>query len=419
MKSFYNHDIVNLSLLPGVPNDSFSEAWSISSNGGVIVGTAGQRRDPGTNILAGSFHGFIERRFSLWWVRDVVDFDNASATSAVGCNDHQDVVGFFRDNLDQLHGFVRLNGQTASAFNVGADFPDVLLDPGIHNAVLGINNNRWVVGVYREGNGKDFGFVAEAKNPANFLPIDMTKFVAATRGVTRTRVNGINSNGDIVGCFVDDTKSHGFTAKVELRNKKFEFVTNPAELIPIFVDGVLSTDVVASGINDSGIIVGNDNFANDKLTPTKGFMLDNGAFAKIDVPTDPTDPALTLHKTLVNGIDSHGTVVGAYRTNQGNLLPTRHAYFGFFADAVVPFPILVKTLGGIFPSAPPPTPVAVPFPLWPIPISRTFETSQNAVLGLVINELASSVTEMESRQRLRKAALELVLHEVRKLMQEG
>src|SRR2546421_12276977 len=88
------------------PMDYFSEAWSINPQGSMIVGTIGKVKDKAFSKEAGVFHGFTRHATFGGAVIERFDYANADATSAVGCNDKQDIVGFFRNSLGELHGYV-------------------------------------------------------------------------------------------------------------------------------------------------------------------------------------------------------------------------------------------------------------------------------------------------------------------------
>jgi len=408
--------------------DFFSEAWSINSNGDMIVGTIGETvRNPNNltpppSLEGGEFHGFT-RRSVLGLVADIkrIDFPNADsngATSVVGCNDHYDVVGFYRNRQNELHGFVWLNGGAPSTFDIpGAAFPQVVAgDSVIHNGVFGINNQRIVVGSYRDARAqRQFGFAAPADDPARFRRIDIPRGPGQP-AIDGTRVNGINSQGDIVGSYQVGT-SKPFKWKVD---SALQLVGTPLLLNHPW------TDVTASAINNKAEIVGNDNASNAPSLNATGFRWTPGAtdvypnppstnFAEIYVPS-----TLVPRKTFVNGIDFGGTVVGAYRVNVGNRNgPNRRAFFGFFADAIAPgipwIPWIIKWIGGTVPVAPPPIPSPFPpYPWWPF--LETSLESQNALIGLLMNEMISSITDKESRHRLRAEVLDMVLREVRKLI---
>lgn len=86
----------------------FSEVFSISPNGNLMVGTLGASPNP-NNILGGSFHGFSAVRNSgpgPWATLFNERRYPGAATSAVGTNDYGDIVGFYRDDLQNTHGFV-------------------------------------------------------------------------------------------------------------------------------------------------------------------------------------------------------------------------------------------------------------------------------------------------------------------------
>jgi uncharacterized membrane protein len=116
-------------------------------------------------------------------------------------------------------------------------------------------------------------------------------------GASSTVPSGINSEGDIVGYYLNATGTHGFLLKKGVFNT-------------IDVPGASFT--VASGINAQGDIVGS--YANATSGASDhGFLLRKGAFTTIDAPLPDTSmPGDTIIYTAVLGIDSRGDIVGIY-----------------------------------------------------------------------------------------------------------
>lgn len=123
-------------------------------------------------------------------------------------------------------------------------------------------------------------------------PTDITAQLTFTTidvpGAGYTGVFGINSAGDMVGNYGQDTNgdSHGFLYS----NGTFTYFDYPGQ-----------TFTVPGGINDSGLIVG---YAG--RNPVIGFLYDGAAFTKIKHGRDSATPAL--------GLNNAGEVVGGTGT---------------------------------------------------------------------------------------------------------
>jgi hypothetical protein len=169
-------------------------------------------------------------------------------------------------------------------------------------------------------------------------------------------------------------------------------------------------DVVALGINALNEIVGHSNAANDPVNPAWAFLRTNKGSINLFNPSDGSPP-----KTLAAGISNQGIVVGARRAFISELKDVRRrAIIGAFADVqVLPPPLIPVDLWTVL------------WPRWPFPfppVWNAFSGGQNppheghdAMVGLLMNELISSMTDEESRRRLRAEVLDMVLKEVRKL----
>jgi hypothetical protein len=264
-------------------------------------------------LVAGVFHGFSRRAVFRGVKLRRIDYPTAEATSAVGCNDLHDIVGFFRNSNKELHGFVWLNGATPSQpFDLEGG--SALIADNDVVGVSGINNNRLVVGAYQNMQGRKLGFVARGDDTVRpvreFIPIDMQQEVPSGVQVQLTRLNGINSQGEIVGSYNDATGSHAFKWKVRVNPDNSLSMEGSPEFLQVNM-----FDVTASGISDNSIIVGNDNVQSRTDLDTNSFELKPS-------PTNPTNASDTItpvevmsalkpRRTFANSINSGGTIVGA------------------------------------------------------------------------------------------------------------
>lgn len=142
---------------------------------------------------------------------------------------------------------------------------------------IGINNHNAVVGTYSLGTTGSHGFLWQN---GNFTTIDFP-------GAMITVANAINDNGDIVGSYqIVQNQVHGFLR----HNGVYSSIDFPGQ----------SSGTAATGINNSGTIVGN--YGN-----SQGFVLANGAYKTLDAPQlnsgEPIDTELT-------GISNLGWITG-------------------------------------------------------------------------------------------------------------
>jgi hypothetical protein len=354
-----------------IPGTSFAEAWSINPQGGAIVGTFGLRPpDPANQPppFTGNFHGFFKAASrapggQLDEFPDVelfgsYDFSSypGGATSARGINDDRDVVGFYRDEKRgrEIHGYVWQMGEPRprnfdfSPTRLEQDFPDAdgkvppITDPKVlHNGVLGINNEKLVVGVYRpKGFNQDVGLIAHIGDPDVFVSVDMgTPDALDLREVYRrlgldstinTTVRAINSEREIVGTYTDISGTHGYKWKMDMQHvfdgsrffdgRPTSIDISPFPLGPRLFFGHSTT---VHGINDLGVIVGSyslDGMIDHGFVwrPEEDGTYAPGAHVTIDI--------VGATNTAVSSISNNGVFVGYYG---GMNIGGRHAFAGY------------------------------------------------------------------------------------------
>ena len=124
-------------------------------------------------------------------------------------------------------------------------------------------------------------------------------------GATFTTIDGINSQGDIVGRYIDAANARrGFQLD---KHGMYESLDYPA---------AVSSSAV--GINNLGDVVGE--FSDGSRN--HGFMLRNGAFSAIDF----TDGVTEAHSTFAFGVSPSGAVVGEYKMSFKPLGDPGHAF---------------------------------------------------------------------------------------------
>jgi uncharacterized repeat protein (TIGR01451 family) len=193
-----------------------------------------------------------------------LDFPGAVNTVARGLNDSGRVVGYYEDTGFITHGF-EWDGTFTSLDVPGANVTDA----------YGINNSGTVVGMFNDSSG-NHGFVYNG----TYQTLDVPDAIS-------TSANDINISGNVVGSFLDSM------------GNSFGFLKNGISYQTLNATGVSTNPTRASGINDSGTIVG----GYEDPVP-HGFVLSGTTYTTLDAPG--------AISTSANGINNAGKVVGLY-----------------------------------------------------------------------------------------------------------
>jgi probable HAF family extracellular repeat protein len=183
------------------------------------------------------------------------------------------------NDLGEIVGDTLFSGGTYTTIEYGAD---------------AINNDGLIVGTYVRG-GPHHAFTYEAGTLTTFL----------VPGSTESAAYGVNSQGQIVGAFVQPDPTFRFAT--------LAFVNTDGAFTAFRVPG--SQVTYFSDINDHGQIVGN--FV-DGAGFDHPFLYENGVMAAIDVPYGIS--------ASVQGINNAGQIVGNYIEMDGDGGLTAHAY---------------------------------------------------------------------------------------------
>ncbi len=193
-------------------------------------------------------------------------FDMVEAINDIGA-----IVGTVVDANEQgFHGFLLFNGK----------FSPFIFPGALRTAAHDINNHAQIVGEYADRSGNLHGFLVHS---GGFKTIDVP-------GKSDTVIEGINDFGDMVGIFVNDINL-GFATS---------FLRHSGKFITFSFPGADPGTTVATGINNSGVIVG----SYEIKFSHHGFMVKNGHFSSIDFPG--------AAETQVFKVSSDGDVVGTY-----------------------------------------------------------------------------------------------------------
>lgn len=141
------------------------------------------------------------------------------ATRVSGVNANLDIVGSFDDNASSTHGYkwgidhddYSLMGRKVTN---EPDLTDIYIDGSVvsNTSVMGINDQRWIVGYYTTADKNQHGFVWKPTPDGEYPPgkhvtIDIL-------GSTLTAVNGIANDGTFVGYYRDGAGRHAFVGQL-------------------------------------------------------------------------------------------------------------------------------------------------------------------------------------------------------------
>jgi len=220
------------------------------------------------------------------------------------------IVGWFFSSGGQ-HGFLLSNGTLTQI--------DFNSDPNVNSMAAGINDAGDIVGDY---SGTD-------ERRHSYLLREGTYTTFDVSGARHSTALAINSNGDIVGIFSNNSGAHGFLANA----------SNLASFTTIDFPGALNT--TAAGINDAGDIVGVYLNTSDEI---HGFLLSGGRFTSLDVPGALATQALSINNVgQIVGGDVRGGIRSLTEPGFPAPLAERH---GFLLSGGLFIPVNISGVGG-------------------------------------------------------------------------
>jgi len=204
------------------------------------------------------------------------NFPGSVQTQVIGINNADDTVGFWVDNNNVQHGFIKLHDKEAE----NVDLPGTT-----NNNLLGINNKDQAAGFYTDAAGMQHGYVREKDG----------SFLVPALPSPSNQVTGINDKGTEVG----------FLQQVAGGTTSTGFILKDGKLTELRAFG--SSNTMALGVNNSDDVVGTYVDANGV---TKGFVYDNGKYESIEMQG--------AQLTVINGINNHDALVGFFMDQNGN-----------------------------------------------------------------------------------------------------
>lgn len=202
-----------------------------------------------------------------------IDYPGSDATIARAMNNEGDILGQWRDQGGNWHGFLLRKDAFTSIDCQGA----------VSTRPVGMNSRGEIVGNYQNATGKWLGFYkGELAGPC---------FDIEPKGATGSWAQGISDNGEIAGEFDDaDKRHHGFLLRGEVF-LVFDVVEGPSN--------------GAFGITPLGDLFGHLQTPGDRM---KGWVLTKERLHVLEFP-----PAEQNGMTCPFGANSKGELVGHYQ----------------------------------------------------------------------------------------------------------
>jgi probable HAF family extracellular repeat protein len=221
-----------------------------------------------------------------------------------GINDLGQMVGWYQDTGNALHGLVVSNG----IYNI---FEEPLAGVG-RTVAAGINNKGLLVGTFYADRSYD-GYIKYGNN---------LTVLQAPNADNYTSALGINDSGAVVGYYVSNNVDYGF----EYVNGVYTTLTFPSA----------NSGTVATGISNDGTIVG---YYYDAQNNSHGFVEKNGVYTALDLSAVANG---MVSDVQASGISNTDYIVGYFTDRTGVHgfvaspvpLPGAGALFGFAALAL-------------------------------------------------------------------------------------
>ncbi len=177
---------------------------------------------------AGKTHGFTDQS----GVFATVDFPGSVFNQLLSQNDNHQAAGYYSQSIgNTTPDFPYVYDETGGVF-------EVITIPGAVGGAqaTGINNSGQVCGFWIDSKGVNHGFWL---NQGTFQSLNFP-------GGSFTQALGINNTGLIVGVYMQNGNTHGFTYNTLATTNKWQSIDDP--------NGVGTT--VVNGVNDKGDLVG-------------------------------------------------------------------------------------------------------------------------------------------------------------------
>ena len=258
-----------------------TEIYGVNNNGEVV----GSYQDASDDT-----HGFIDVDGTF----TTIDVPSATSTVVVGVNDSGEISGYYHSSTG-YHGFIDVGGVITTL-----DDPSATAG----TRAYGINNAGQVVGFY-------YGeFNAGAPYGNGFLYTNGTYATINDPGASINYQNnayGINNLGEIVGFYQDTAGAVGGYTYDE-----YGYSESNGTFLPLSApDAVAPYGTNATGVNDSGVIVG---YYYTSGLVGHGFLYEDSNYTILN---DPSAGAGGYEGTYAEGINNAGEIVGYYVNSKG------------------------------------------------------------------------------------------------------
>ncbi len=189
-----------------------------------------------------------------------------------------------------------------------------------------------VFGITNAGTTTDGFFTNAAGITQGFLDVGNLATATTIDGPTGATL----SNTQLLGLDLNGTEASGFFANAGGLTQGFTYMGGTSTALPFGTNGPVSGDnSMATGVNDSGMVVG---FDMPSTTTSNGFLFSAGVYTAIQFPGSVfTQPM---------GVNDHGEVVGTY-TDAGGVMHGFTYLNGTYVSFDAPGSSMMTTANGI------------------------------------------------------------------------
>jgi hypothetical protein len=219
-------------------------------------------------------------------------------TFAIGLDSNGDVVGYFIDGNNNIHGFIRDSGGAITT----VDAPGANAGQGLGTEVTGINSSGEAAGFYSDSQQILHSFIRTSGGM-------LTEFDPPS--ATGSDAFCINDGGGVAGGVLDVNGSHGFVRAADGSFTIFDPTGNASQVSAVFPIQINASGAIAGTYSDT-------NFVNH------GFFRDaNGT----ETVFDATGAGTAFGEgTQAYDVNSSGVIVGGVTTGFVGGVATSHSY---------------------------------------------------------------------------------------------
>lgn len=226
------------------------------------------------------------------------DQTGPKGTFGIGTNSNGDVVGYFIDSNNALHGFLR----SGSGSITTVDAPGAGTQQYLGTEAVAINTTGEITGFFLSTQLTQHSYIRSASG--TFTAFDPP-------GSFASGAESVNESGTVAGGFTDANGAHGYLRAADGTLTTFDPTGDPTQV----------RIVIPAQINASGAVAG---VYFDANSVSHGFYRDpNGAMTLFDAPGAGTTAG---EGTLAYDMNGNGVIVGQVTTGSGSGLAIGHSF---------------------------------------------------------------------------------------------